>query len=214
MIRKGIDISKWNKTVDLQLAKQSGVEFVIVRAGFGKNNQDAYAHKNAVSANAIKVPLGIYWFSYATSIEEARKEGKYAVNFARNHLVELPIYFDFEYDSVKYLKKKGYSFNKETYCSFVESFCRSVEEEKYYAGFYCNKDYLRNYVSAEILSKYDLWLADYTNTIPSGTSFKQAHMQQYSSKGIVKGIDGYVDLNATDRDYPAIIRKAGLNQLH
>jgi GH25 family lysozyme M1 (1,4-beta-N-acetylmuramidase) len=208
-MKTGIDVSKWNKKIDWESAKADGVEFAIIRAGYGNGNIDPYAHMNCVKCNSLGIPIGIYWFSYAYSEEMCRNEARKAVAFANKHLLELPIYFDFEYDSEDYAEDHNVNVSRETYCKYVTAFCEEVEKLGYYAAFYVNKDYMLRKTTQELRDRFDMWLADYDRPV----YFNNAHMVQITDKGTMSGITGYVDLNQTDRDYPAIIRKAGLNNL-
>lgn len=209
MIR-GIDVSKWQKEIDWNEAKKDDVNFAIIRAGYGNGNMDPYAHMNCVKCNSLVIPVGLYWFSYAYTEDMARREAHHALNFASKHKIELPIYFDFEYDSDDYARAHGINVSRETFCRFTEAFCKTIEQGGYYAAFYCNRDYLRNKVSDSLRSRFDMWLADYSQPV----LMKDSHMVQYTDSGFIHGINGKVDLNLTDRDYPTIIRNAGLNKLN
>lgn len=206
---RGIDVSKYQKNINWEQAKADDINFAIIRGGFGNGNIDPYAHMNCVKCNSLKIPIGIYWFSYAYSEEMCRNEARKAVDFARKHLVEYPIYFDFEYDSHDYAEDHNVKVSRETYVKYVKAFCDTVEAEGYYAGFYVNRDYYLRFTTQELRDRYDIWLADYNTPV----LFNDSHMVQYSATGIVKGVNGKCDLNLTDRNYPAIIRKAGLNNL-
>lgn len=206
---RGIDVSKWQKGIDWKAVKQDDINFAIIRAGFGNGNIDPYAHMNCVKCNSLGIPVGLYWFSYAFTTEMCKNEARKCVDFARKHVIELPIYFDFEYDSHEYAEDHHINVSRETFCEFVKAFCDTVEAEGYYAGFYVNRDYYKRFTTQELIDRYDMWLADYNTPV----LFNKSHMVQYTSTGFVKGVNGKVDLNLTDRDYPAIIRKAGLNNL-
>lgn len=206
---KGIDVSKHQATINWAEVKADGVEFAIVRAGFGKNNVDQYAHINLLRCNQLGIHAGIYWFSYAYTEEMARNEARYAVAVAKAHVIDFPIWFDFEYDSANYAKKHGVPMSKELFCKLTKAFCDEVESAGYYAGFYCNKDYLKQYTTPELRERYDMWLADYSTSNPS----KIANLVQFTSKGRIAGVNGNCDVDVAFRDYPAVIRKAGLNNL-
>lgn len=209
MLKTGIDVSKWQKKVDWTSAKNDGVEFAIIRGGFGNGNTDPYANMNLVRCNSEKIPCGIYWFSYAYTEEMCRIEARHAVKLAQKHTIEYPIYFDFEYDSEDYAEDHGVNVSRETFCKFVSAFCDEVEKAGYYAGFYVNKDFYLRMTTQELLDRYDIWLADYDRPV----LFNRSHMVQITDGGFIKGVSGKCDLNQTDRDYPSIIRKAGLNNI-
>ncbi|MDO4504546.1 MAG: GH25 family lysozyme, partial [Clostridia bacterium] len=90
----------------------------------------------------------------------------------------------------------------------VKAFCNEIEKAGYYAMFYCNLNWLKNYLfKDELLQKYDLWLAQWSNDKPSYS----CGIWQYSSCGKVEGISGNVDLNISYKNYPEIIKSKGLN---
>lgn len=93
----------------------------------------------------------------------------------------------------------------------VKTFCEALEKAGYYTGLYCSRNWLINNLDSSQLKAYDLWITSYTKTpgklpLPYG-------MWQYSSTGSIPGINGNVDLDIAYKDYPAIIHRAGLNQL-
>lgn len=205
-MKKGIDVSKWNGNINWD---KVDVDFAIVRAGFGKNNLDPKAHQNCLRCNQLNIPVGLYWFSYAYTPEMAAKEAEYAIAFAKAHMISLPIWFDFEYDSVTHAEKNGKKISTAVFHSLVKNFCEKIEQHKYYAGFYVNKDFYNRYNCKPLAARYDMWLAEYTTP----TDKKLANMRQYSATGSMSGIDGKVDLDISFIDYPAVILKAGLNNL-
>lgn len=203
---KGIDVSKHNGLIDWARVKESGIDFAIIRAGFGQNNIDPMAERNLQGAISNGIHVGIYWFSYAFTVDMAKKEAQFALQLAKRYKLTFPIFFDFEYDSVKYLKSKGVTFSANLFNKMCSAFCGEIERRGYYAGVYANNDYVKNYVSRETLSNYDLWFASYTIACP-----RKVNLWQYSSTGIVPGIGGHVDLNIANIDYPTIIKNKGLN---
>ena len=109
MKKKGIDLSTYQKEVDWQKVKDAGITFAILRAGFGNsaNQQDAMFETHMKGALAVGLPVGVYWFSYARSVEEARKEAKACLSVIEPYKARLtyPVFFDFEYDSATYAEK-------------------------------------------------------------------------------------------------------------
>lgn len=105
MALKGIDVSRWQGNIDWKKVKSSGIEFAMIRGGYGDNHVDSRFYENAKGANAVGIPMGIYWFSYALNPEMARQEARYAVALARQYPVLWPVAYDFEYDSVANAEK-------------------------------------------------------------------------------------------------------------
>lgn len=202
---KGIDVSAHQGTILWD--KVSGVDFAIIRAGFGKNNIDTFAELNAKGCEENGIPYGFYWFSYAYTVDMARKEAQYLLNFVKGHTPLLPLYFDFEYDSTNYAKKNGITVTTKLLCDMATAFCEELENAGYYAGIYANNDYIVNRYGENIFKKYDLWYAQWGVSTPN----RVVHLWQFSDKGKVNGISGNVDMNYAFIDFPALIKKHKLN---
>lgn len=203
----GIDISKHNGVIDFAEVKKSGIEFVMIRAGYGANKIDERFARNISECNRLDIPCGVYWFSYALTPAMAVQEAEYCLAAVKPYRLEFPIAFDYEYDSVSYAKKNGVNITKSVASAIVESFCGRIEKAGYYVLNYTNRDFTTRYLGP---NNYGLWLASWSgaNVMPTG-----CQMWQYSSTGTVPGISGQVDMNLTEIDFPAVIRKAGLNGL-
>lgn len=196
---KGIDVSYANGIVDFNKVKNT-VDFIIIRVGYGKNNMDAQFLRNIQECNRLGIPLGVYWFSYALSAEEARMEAVYCLEAIKSYKVDYPIFFDLEYDSIAFAQKKGITIDPNAHAL---AFLKEIEKAGYKAGVYTNKDYADKVFNAEVL-KYPTWLAFYgTNnaTVPKDIPDINHVMLQYTSKGQLDGINGYVDINISYVDY-------------
>ena len=204
---KGIDISAWQCTPNFEKVKAAGVQFVIARAGYGKNNIDKQFHRNAAECNRLGIPLGVYWFSYATNAQEAAQEARYCLEAVKPYRLEYPIFYDLEYDTVTYAAKKGVTITKALSTEMVIAFCSEIEKAGYYAANYTNADYASRMFDMAALAKFDLWYASYKTTC----NRTDAGLWQYGSTGKVDGISGNVDMDNSFMDYPSIIKGAGLN---
>ena len=142
----------------------------------------------------------------------ARKEAEYCLEAIKPYRVELPVCFDFEYDSVTYAKKNGVGIGKTNATALCHAFCGTIEAAGYYAMNYTNKDYLNRYFDATTL-KYDLWIAAWPNNPDPKSPPCECGIWQYTSRGSVPGINGNVDMDYAYKDYPEMIKKAGLNKL-
>lgn len=208
MSYKGIDVSQHQGTIDWGKVKPS-IDFAIIRAGYGKNNIDTYAKLNITRCKALGIPFGIYWFSYAYTVEMAIAEANYCIDFVEKCYKELkafpeyPICFDFEYDSYNYALKQGYRLFPEDCVKIAKAFLNRVEERGYYAMNYSNLDYLNNHGFNNLLDKYDLWYARWGLKSPD----KSCGIWQDSSTGFIEGINGKVDTDISYKDYPTIINK-------
>lgn len=196
MTLKGIDVSRWQGKIDWTQVKKDGVEFAMIRGGYGENQVDSRFHENARGANAAGIPMGIYWFSYALNPEMAQKEAGYAVELARQYQVSWPIAYDFEYDSVAYAEKNGVIITRSLATRMAKAFCEEVKKLGYIPMFYANLEYLEQYFDRSQLP-YDLWYAQYGST----AAVIEKTIWQYSSQGRISGIEGAVDLNYGYKDY-------------
>ncbi len=199
----GIDVSKWQGNIDFNKVKQSGVEFVMLRTGFGrfKGQEDKFFKPNYKGAKDAGLMVGAYHYSYAKTPEEAREEAKFCLSIIEGKQFEFPVAFDMEERSVALLGKAKVS-------EIAKAFCDTLEEAGYYVSIYANKSWLLNYFTEEIFQKYDIWLAHWVEE----TDFPKAYgMWQYTSDGEVGGVSGRVDLDNAYKPYPSIMKEKGLN---
>ena len=157
----GLDISKWNGNIDWKSVKEAGVEFVIIRAGYGTNYVDPYFKKNIESAIANDMLIGVYWFSYSWTNQGAHLEAKKCYNTIKKYKkhITLPVFWDFEYDSVNYARKKGHSVSKARASNMADTFCTTIRGYGMEAGIYTNIDYSNRYFTKKVLNKYHTWVA-------------------------------------------------------
>ena len=205
-MKKGIDVSKHQGVIDWQKVKEAGIEFAMIRAGYGAGNVDAQAERNLSECNRLGVPCGVYWFSYAYTEEMARKEAEACLAVIKPYRLDYPVAFDFEYDSVDRAAKKGVTVSKDLASRIARAFCGTIEAAGYYVLNYANADYLSRYFDEDVKARYDLWLAKWPKA-PDLSKPPECGIWQYSSTGSVPGIVGNVDLNAAYKDYPALIAK-------
>lgn len=205
---KGVDVSRHQGIIDWdKFLEDEHSDFAIIRAGFGKNNIDVQAVRNVAECERLGIPYGLYWFSYALTPEMARREAEYLSDFVGSHKPSYPLVYDFEYDSVTHAVKNGIKISRDFVLNCTEQFCHRLEELGFYAMFYCNNDYYQRYYQAsKVAEKYDMWYARYA-TSPG----RPVTLWQTSESGRVKGIQGKVDLDQTERDYPKIIIRNDLN---
>ena len=200
---KGIDVSYHNGNIDFAKVKAAGIEFVIIRAVYGKviSQKDKNFEKNYKAAKAAGLKVGAYWYSYARSSAEAAQEAAVCLEAIKGKQFEMPIYFDIEEQK---------QFNKgKAFCSdLVKTFCNALEKAKYYAGFYTGRYAVTHYISEDVAKRYAFWLAEWSSKVNYTGSYG---MWQYSSTGKVNGISGNVDMDTSYVDYPAIIKRKGLN---
>lgn len=202
-----LDVSEWQGEIDWE--KVSGIDGVMVRAGVG-TRQDKFWLRNISELNRLGIPAGVYWFSYAKDAEEAAAEAEDCLSAISDWRIELPVAFDFEYESVNALKKAGVTQSRANVSAIVRAFCGVIEGAGYYTMVYSNRDFSGRYFEDDILRKYDLWLADWKSL--DSEPGMSCGLWQYGKERRV-GFGPEVDCNVALRDYPAIIRKAELNRL-
>ena len=207
---KYIDISHYQATPDFDKLKAQ-VDGVIIRAGYGQNNIDKQFARNIAECNRVGIPCGVYWFSYACTADMAAKEAEYCLAAIKPYRVELPVCFDFEYDSVNNAKKKGVTVTALLANNIVKAFCDTVEKAGYYCMNYANPDFLSRYFTDT--AKYDLWLAQWPNKPDLAHPPRACGIWQWGGKTYDGITTGTVDTNEAYRDYAEIIRRAGLNHL-
>ena len=198
-VKKGMDISVFQG--DISWSKVTGIEFAIIRAGYGSNNIDSKALQNIKGCTDRKIPFGFYWFSYALSVNDAVKEADYVCNMADKYKITFPVIgYDWEYDSDNYAAKCNVSITNDKRYQFAVAFLKRVKERGYTPVIYTNYDYL-NKGFKSLLSSYDVWFAYPSgNTKPDITGLT---IWQYSWKGSVSGISGDVDMNNCYKEYKA-----------
>lgn len=199
-VMKGIDVSKHQGNIDWSRVK---VDFAIIRAGYGKelSQKDSKFEENYAGCKKNNIPCGVYWYSYATSVEDAKKEAKTCLEVIKGKKFEFPIYFDLE-------EKRQFDLGKKVCSEIVQAFCDIIEKAGYYAGLYCSTYYLTNFVTERVRNRYAIWVAQYNDKC---TYSGQYGIWQKSSEGKINGISGNVDIDECYIDYESIIKEKGLN---
>ncbi|MBU9728958.1 glycoside hydrolase family 25 protein [Diplocloster modestus] len=195
----GIDLSYHNGSVNFSGVKDAGYRYVILRAGYGKNNIDQAFERYASTCLNLDIPFGIYWFSYALNEDMARQEARCAIESVRQYKTKCLIAYDLEYDSVQYARTKGVNIDRALATEMARVFCEEVASAGYIPVLYSNRDYLINYFDLDRIDAY-LWYARYTSTLSDSEKFSCAIWQKTSS-GKVPGISGKVDVNEFYMDF-------------
>ncbi len=202
-----IDLSYWNEITSWDKIARN-VDGVILRIGYrstgskkiGKDTQFVNFYNNIKEQG---VPVGCYFFSAATTVNEAVEEAKFVLKTLRenNCVLEMPVYFDMETEAQVDLSAAAAT-------KIARAFCEAVEKGGYYTGIYCNKFFARDELNAEDLRDYHFWIAQYANACTYDGPYG---MWQYSETGSVSGIRGNVDLDYCYYDYPKIIKALGMS---
>ena len=206
-IHKGIDVSKWQAEIDWDKVKADGVEFAMLRAGYGQSGIDEQFERNAQECTRLGIPFGVYWFSYAYTTALAEREAERCLEMIAPYKLSYPVAWDYEYDSMDYATERGIKITKTLVSAMARAFLNKVEEAGYYGALYANPNYLVQYFDADLPKRYDIWLAKWPYTVPDPDAPKPEQcggMWQYTSSGSVAGINGRVDMNYAYYDYPAL----------
>lgn len=211
---KGIDVSVYQKNVDYNKVKSAGYDFVIIRAGYGREESqiDPEFEKHYTNAKAAGMMVGAYWYNYAKTPSDALKEAQVFKKALAGKQFDMPVYYDIEEQSV--FNTGAYNVDK-----IATTFCNEMEAAGYWCGIYGGQYLATSLLSSNTRNRYAFWLAQYLkNPTYTGTY----GIWQYSVAGDkpgnnpagvsgVPGVNGQCDLDYCYVDYPTQIKKKGLN---
>lgn len=204
-ITYGIDVAKWQGVIDWAKVKEAGVRFAMVRVGYrtqvdGKIIEDPYGKYNLQQAQKHGIKLGVYFFSTAINEKEAKEEAEWVAKFIAPYKITYPVVFNCEGFSDP--NNRQYGMTKDERTKLAITFLDYMEDKGYIPMFYASKNELENsrdWDTEELTKRYKIWLAHYPDSIDPDnmkSSYRGSHdMWQYTSKGRVPGIKGYVDFN-------------------
>ncbi len=218
VLAKGIDVSRWNHEqdengnylpLDWNAIKAQGVDFVIIKAGSTKSGIEPTFDMDYEGARAAGLEIGVYYYTYATTIEGIRADAEALMTYLDGKKFEYPIYLDLEEPTLEALGKNYLS-------DMCEAFVVTLQENGYYAALYSNHNWLTYILdSAKIFSLYDVWYARYPlsekPTWNEEKYGKQLGMWQYSESGTLEGFSCPFDMNYAYKDYSEIMKKWGFN---
>ena len=187
----GIDVSKYQGSVDWAKVAASGVKFAILRAGSSTNSGpyvDPTFEDNYKGCRENGIAVGAYIFTYATNDDDQDAELAVFLPALRGKTFEYPVFVDVEDKSLTGIGKAALTY-------LIKRYMDIISQNGFAAGWYSYTNFIKNYLNAAELADYPLWVADYRASL--GYSGQYA-MWQYTSSGSVPGISGAVDLN---RDY-------------
>ncbi len=194
-IRKGIDVSYYNGTIDWKKVKKAGIDFAFIRLGYrgygnGSLNMDVQFKRNLKNAKKVGIDVGVYFFSQAINEKEAREEAAYILKVLDGKKIEMPIVYDSE--EIVELNARANKISRKQNTKNAIAFCKRIQKTKYEAMIYtnlCREAYL---FDMDKIDDYLIWYADYQKKPQTPYDFA---FWQYTSKGSVAGIPGRVDLN-------------------
>lgn len=204
----GIDVSHYQGDINWKAVKEYGIDFAFIKCLQGKSRVDECFHTNMRNAISNDIPVGVYVYSKAKTIDDAVSEAKRVIKECSQYKLTYPVVFDFE---SKHFEDMSLSMRGK----IIDAFCQTIlSDGKYIPMLYSSRYWLMHMIPAEVVKKYDIWLAEYTTGKPKYTG--DYKIWQYGV-GKVTGIIGDVDMNIGYYDYgkennmePIIFGKEGL----
>lgn len=204
----GIDVSHYQGDINWKAVKEYGIDFAFIKCLQGKSRVDECFHTNMRNAISNDIPVGVYVYSKAKTIDDAVSEAKRVIKECSQYKLTYPVVFDFE---SKHFEDMSLSMRGK----IIDAFCQTIlSDGKYIPMMYSSRYWLMHMIPAEVVKKYDIWLAEYTTGKPKYTG--DYKIWQYGV-GKVTGIIGDVDMNIGYYDYgkennmePIIFGKEGL----
>lgn len=189
---QGIDVSEHQGRIDWNAVKASGIDFAILRVGFGApswgGRVDYQFNRNISECERLGIPYGVYIYSYAFDNQQAADEASMVINCLSGHNPRLPVYYDLEDNSI-------IANGRQTgIASRAQVFCNRISAAGYEPGIYANLNWFNNILTDSVFksSSWDHWIAQYNSQCDYTGNYS---FWQYKSNGKVLGITGNVDMN-------------------
>lgn len=198
-VLRGIDVSKWQEEIDWKKVGESGVDFAMIRSSFGSGDIDVRLSENVAGCEKYGIPYGFYHYTYARTVEDAAAEAEWLLRAISGYNPRYPVVVDIEADFFK-------SMSKVKVTNIIITFINAIRRGGYTPMIYSYAKFF-NYVDMERIKNIDIWVAcwgddeEYLNSL---FAYPRA-MWQYSSEGSVSGINGFVDLDYSYKDYSVIV---------
>lgn len=190
-IATGIDVSKYQGSINWQAVASSGVSFAFVRIGTTYKGIDPYFAANVQGASAAGLRTGLYIYSYATNPQEAAVEANIVLQNIQGRPISFPIAIDIE-DTVH----KGLP--PDQLAAIANTFCSIIQAAGYYPIIYASKNWFTGRIGA---TGFDKWVAQYG----PACEYPDPSVWQFTSSGSVPGVAGNVDMNYLYKDFASII---------
>ena len=205
----GIDISRWQGTIDLKTLKENGsINFVILRIGYGSRTGgqpviDPKFEEYLKLCIENKIPIGVYFFSYANTVAKAKIEANWVVQQLSKYsqTFEFPVFFDQENDLVDKMGNPG----KTVLTNCMNTFCQIINDAGYMAGIYTNNSWATSYVNWSDIKYTDhIWVAQWSSACTwTRTDVK---LWQMSATKRLPGHNADLDYDVCYFDYPTYVR--------
>lgn len=202
---RGIDVSSYQGKIDWERVRPH-IDFAIIRCGWGNDSRrqdDVYFERNARICRELGIPFGVYLYSYATSLDDARSEVEHTLRLIKDKKLEYPVFLDVEARRMMALPRAELT-------EIVKYYCDEMERNGYYVGIYASLDRFNSNLDSRELDAFDKWVAEWNDRL---TFRGRAGMWQHTAYEEMPGIRTRVDGDIAYIDYPEVIRRAGLNHL-
>ena len=195
----GVDVSEFNGTLDWAKLKKAGVEFAIIRSGYGTSYEDPQFKNNVAGCEKNGIPYGIYHFTYALNTAGVLNEAAFVKSLIAKRCSKKPfcVAFDFEGDTVSYAKKHGVTLGKSAFNNHMATWNKYFTALGYSTPVYVNLNYYTNWYDKSILGSYPLWPAYYQPTC----FVKNYAVWQQTSSGTFSGFSGRFDIDYSTDEY-------------
>ena len=204
-ITYGIDVSKFQGTIDWAQVAASGINFAMVRVGYrdavtGEIKADTNAKYNMQEAEKNGIKIGAYFFSTAVTSAEAVEEADWVANYISKYAITYPVGYNCE--GFENSTSRQYSLTKDDRSNFAVAFLNEIYKKGYTPIFYASKNEMANdakWNTSTLGSKFKIWMAWYnqdTSNLASGPSAGFNYdMWQYTNQGTIPGISTKVDVD-------------------
>lgn len=201
----GIDVSFWQGNFNFKKAKAEGVKFVILRGAYARS-KDTKFESYYKACKALNLPVGVYHYSMAKSVSEARTEANFLINnVLKGKQFEYPIYMDVE-------DKVQRALGKDLLTDIVIAFCDTLEKAGYYVGIYSSASFFRTYMHESKLKRFDKWIAQWTKSCTYKGEYGMWQFGGETNKIRTNKVAGVTcDQDYAIKDYPTIIKGLGVN---
>ena len=189
VMRRGVDVAHYQGDIDWKTAKANDIDFVMLGTRY-RGEVDPLFWQNVRGAEAAGVDIGVYIYSYATSVEMAEQEADFVLKLIKDVPISYPVAFDAENAETLGLQPK------DKITDIVNAFCKKISDAGYFPILYANENWVKTKLDMNALSKYPLWVAAYERKYTQ----TQAVMWQGTESGIVPGIEGGVDIDLQFKD--------------
>lgn len=188
--KKGMDVSEWQGKIDWEKAKADGIEYAVLRCGYGNDKtkyDDKYWEYNVSECERLGIPYGVYFYSYADDLDDAKSEAEHTIRLLKGHHPSFPVYYDLEDKTVE-------SAGKNMISKIAQTYCDKVSVAGYRMGIYASRSWWNSYLNTSIFdnNSWSKWIAEWGNKCNYGQSYD---MWQCTDTGGVNGVNGNVDLD-------------------